>query len=285
VRRRWSGEPALPEHIERRDLGPDPRRGGRRERLAWPSGLGGTVTAIVTRPPDGRAGRPVVLHLEDRDRPEPMLERLYWDDRVKGQATVVTLAYTGAGLDANREGQVGSALIASGRSLLAERVRDLLVALLVLRDRGVVADPRQVAVVAHGFDGVLLLAAASLLPPEVGLVLDRTPVSYLGGAEVDFATPRLLAPPYHWTILPGLGLGHDLVDLLELAHPRRVLLTHPLDAAQQALGRDELDSILRRLTRTDRSHVEALTRETTRAEVFRRIARSVTGPGPDRRLP
>jgi hypothetical protein len=214
-----------------------------------------------------------------------MLERLYWDDRVKGHATVVTLAYTGAGLDATREGQVGSALIASVRSLLAERVRDVLVALLVLRDRGVVADPRQVTVVAHGFDGVLLLAAAPLLPPGVGLVLDRTPVSYLAGAEVDFATPRLLAPPYHWTILPGLGLGHDLVDLLELAHPRRVLLTHPLDAAQQALGRDELDSILRRLTRTDRSHVEALTRETTRAEVFRRIARSVTGPEPDRRVP
>src|SRR5262249_33778010 len=154
----------------------------------------------------------------------------------------------------------GSALLTSGRSLLAERVRDLLVALLVLRERGVVMDPRQVTVVAHGFDGVLLLAAAPLLPPEVGLVLDRTPVSYLAGSEVDFATPRLLAPPYHWTVLPGLGLGHDLADLLELAQPRRVLLTHPLDAAQQALGRAELDSILSRLTLTDRSHIETMTR-------------------------
>jgi hypothetical protein len=239
----------------------------------------------MTRPQDGAAMGRVVIHLEDRDHSEAQLERLYWDDRVKGHAVVVALAYTGAGLDANREGQVGSALLASGRSLLAERVRDLLVALLVLRERGIVTDPRQVTVVAHGFDGVLLLAAAPLLPPEVGLVLDRTPVSYLAGSEVDFATPRLLAPPYHWTILPGLGLGYDLADLLELAQPRRVLLTHPLDAAQQALGRAELDSILRRLTRTDRSHIETMTRERTRAEVYRRLARSGTGSGPDPQLP
>ena len=65
------------------------------------------------------------------------------------------------------------------------------------------------------------------------MVLDRTPISYLTGTETVFATPRLLAPPYHWTILPGLGNNHDLIELLELAHPRRVLLTHPLDAAQQ----------------------------------------------------
>jgi hypothetical protein len=175
---------------------------------------------------------------------------------------------------------VGSALTASGRSLLAERVRDLLVALLVLRDRGIITHPRQVALVAHGFDGVLLLAAAPLLPPEVTLILDRTPVSYLDGAELDFATPRLLAPPYHWTIIPGLGLNHDLAELLELAHPRRVLLTHPLDAAQQALGRDQLEAILGRLTRTDRSQIEALTRERTSAEVYRRIVRSATGSGP-----
>jgi hypothetical protein len=287
VRRRWSSEPALPAPIERRDLGPDPRRGGRRERLAWPSGLGGTVAAVITRPQDGAAGGRVVLHIEDRDHPEPQLERLYWDDRVKGRAVVVALASTGVGLDVNREGQVGSALLASGRSLLAERVRDLLVALLVLRERGVVVDPRQLTVVAHGFDGVVLLAAAPLLPPEVGLVLDRTPISYLAGSEVDFATPRLLAPPYHWTILPGLGRGldHDLADLLELAHPRPVLLTHPLDAAQQVLARAELDSILRRLTRTDRAHIETLAREQTRAEVYRRLARSATGSGPDPRLP
>jgi dienelactone hydrolase len=285
VRRRWSGAPALPGQVERRDLGTDPRRGGRRERMAWPSGLGGTVAAVITRPQDGAAGGRAVIHLEDRDHPEPQLERLYWDDRIKGHAVVVALAYTGAGLDANREGQVGSALLASGRSLLAERVRDLLVALLVLRERGVVTDPRQVTVVVHGLDGVLLLAAAPLLPPEVGLVLDRTPVSYLTGSEVDFATPRLLAPPYHWTVLPGLGLRHDLADLLELAQPRRVLLTHPLDAAQQALGRAELDSILGRLTRTGRSHIETMTRERTRAEVYRRLARSVTGSGPDPTLP
>ncbi len=277
VSRRWSGEPVLPENLERRDIGPDPRHGSHRERLAWPSGLGGTVTAVVTRPPDDQAGGRVVVHLKDRDRPEPRLEQLYWDDRVKGRAAVVTLAYTGAGLDANREGQLGSALMASGRSLLAERVRDLLVALLVLRERGFVTDPGRVTVVAHGFDGVLLLAAAPLLPPEVGLVLDRTPVSYLAGSEIDFATPRLLAPPYHWTILPDLGLDHDMVELLELAHPRRVLLAHPLDAARQALGREEFETLLRPLTRTDRSHVVALTRERTRAEVFRRLVQSVTG--------
>jgi hypothetical protein len=206
---------------------------------------------------------------------------LYWDDRVKGRAVVVTLTYTGAGLDASREGQVGSALLASGRSLLAERVRDLLVALLVLRERGVAAGPHRVTVLAHGFDGVMLLAAAPLLPPEVGLVLDRTPVSYLAGAEIDFAAPRLLAPPFHWTILPGLGMGHDLADLLELAHPRPVLLAHPLDAMQQALGRDQVESLLKTLTRTDRSHIETLMRERTRAEVYRRLVRSATGSGPE----
>jgi dienelactone hydrolase len=276
IRRRWSGEPSLPPSIERRDLGPDPRSGGPRERLSWPSGLGGAVTAVVARPAGGESAGHVVIHLEDRDRPQPLLERLYWDDRVKGHACVVTLAYTGATLDANREGQVGSALTASGRSLLGERARDLQVALLVLRDRGLVTDHRRVSVVAHGFDGVLLLAAVPLLPPEVALVLDRTPVSYIAGVETEFATPRLLAPPYHWTILPGLGKDHDLVELLELAYPRRVLLVHPLDAAQQALGRDEIAMLVGRLTRTDRSHVEILTRERTRAEVFRRITGWVT---------
>jgi dienelactone hydrolase len=292
VRRRWSVEPALPGRVERRDLGPDPRRGGRRERLSWPSGLGGTVAAVVTRPPEGAgagrgaaAGPRVVIHLEDRDRPEPQLERLFWDDRLKGQAVVVTLAYTGAGLDPGREGEVGSALIASGRSLLAERVRDLLVALLVLRDQGILADSRSVALVAHGFDGVLLLVAAPLLPAEATLVLDRTPVSYRAGAELDFASPRLLAPPYQWTILPGLATGHDLTELLELAHPRRVLLAHPLDAVQQVLARDQLESLLGRLTRTDRSHLETLTRERTRAEVFRQLVRSVTRSNPGRAVP
>ncbi|MDR3637886.1 MAG: acetylxylan esterase [Isosphaeraceae bacterium] len=278
IQGRSSGEPSLPPRIERRDLGPDPRSGGPRERLSWPSGLGGSVTAVVTRPPGEHGAGPVVIHLEDRDRREPQLERLYWDDRVKGRAVVVTLAYTGAALDANREGQVGSALTASGRSLLAERARDLRVALLVLQDRGIAADQRRVSLVAHGFDGALLLASAPLLPPEVGLVLDRTPISYLAGAETDFATPRLPAPPYHWTILPGLGNDHDLVELLELAHPRRVLLAHPLDAAQQALGPDELAALLGRLTRTDRSHIESLARERTRAEVFRRITGFVTEP-------
>ena len=109
IRSRWSSEPSLPQRIERRDLGPDPRSGGPRERLSWPSGLGGAVTALVTRPAGGESELPVVIHLEDRDRPEPQLERLYWNDRVKVHAVLVTLAYTGAALDANREGQVGSA--------------------------------------------------------------------------------------------------------------------------------------------------------------------------------
>jgi dienelactone hydrolase len=285
LRGRWSGAPALPARVERRDLGTDPRHGGIREWLAWPSGLGGTVTAVVARPSSAAAGGRVVVHLDDRDRPEPQLERLHWDDRVKHRATVVTLGNTGAGLKPEQEGQVSSALIASGRSLLAERVRDLLVLLLVLRDRGVVTEPRQVVVVAHGFDGVLLLAAAPSLPPEVGLVLDRTPISYLAGPELDFATPRLLAPPYHWTLLPGLGLRHDLVELLELAHPRRVLLTHPLDAAQQPLARGALDALLKPLTRTDLSHVEALTGEATRAEVLCHLAGWVAGSGTGPKAP
>jgi hypothetical protein len=115
------------------------------------------------------------------------------------------------------------------------------------------------------------------------LVVDRTPISYLAGAEVDFATPRLLAPPYHWTILPGLGSSHDLSDLIELAHPRRVLLAHPLDAAQQALGADDLAAVLRRLNRSDRSHVEALTRERARADVYRRVAARLRAAGANAR--
>ena len=131
----------------------------------------------------------------------------------------------------------------------------------------------------------MLLAAAPLLPPEVALVLDRTLVSYLAGAEVDFATLRLLAPPCHWTILPGLGTDHDVAELLELAHPRRVLLDHPPDAAQQALGRAQVDALLGPLTRADQSHIETLTREQTRAEVFRRLVRSVCGSDAGARLP
>jgi hypothetical protein len=59
-------------------------------------------------------------------------------------------------------------------------------------------------------------------------------------------------------------------------------LTHPLDAAQQALGRDQLATLLGRLSRTDRSHVEALSREGTRAEVYGRLVRSVIDAGPER---
>src|SRR5437660_530074 len=113
------------------------------------------------------------LDLPDRaipppgDGPHPR-ERLgcYRDGDLPAGAT---LAYTGAGLDPTREGQVGSALIASGRSLLAERVRDLLVALLFLRERRNGHDPGPLVLVGHGFDGVLLLAAAPLLPPEARL--------------------------------------------------------------------------------------------------------------------
>jgi hypothetical protein len=56
------------------------------------------------------------------------------------------------------------------------------------------------------------------------------------------------------------------------------VLTHPLDAAQQALDRDSLRTLVARLTRADRSHVDAMTREHTRAEVYRRLIRSITGP-------
>lgn len=278
IRQRWSAEPTTPSHVEHRELGPDPRRGGRRERLSWTSGLGGTVTAVVTRGADLQAGAPVVIHLEDRDRPQPQLERFYWDDLIKGRAVVVSLGYTGAGLAPNVEAQVGSALIASGRSLLAERVRDLVVALRVLREERVLNGSGRLSLVAHGFDGVLLLAASPFLPSDTTLVLDRTPISYLAGPEVDFSSTKVLAPPYHWTILPGLASRHDLVELLELAHPRRVVLTHPRDAAQEALGRERLDSLLGRLARTDRTQIESLTSERTRAEVLRKIVEAVAPP-------
>ncbi len=113
----------------------------RRERLSWASGLGGKVTATISRPQEGAESRSVILCL-DRDRSLPELERLYWDDRFRSYATVVNLAYTGQELDPAREGQVGSALIAAGRSLLAERVRDVLVTLAVLRERNVLGEAR-----------------------------------------------------------------------------------------------------------------------------------------------
>lgn len=272
IRARWSGEPALPARVTHRDFETDSRHNTTRQRLSWPSGLGGSVSAVVSRLPAARAGDRVVIHLEDRDQPEPQLERLYWDDRVRGAATVVTLAFTGASLEPRSEGQVGSALLSSGRSLLAERVRDVLVAIEVLREQKVITDLGKVMLMGHGFDGVaLLVASASSLAP-VDVILDRTPITYNVGSELDFATPRLLAPPYHWTILPGLATHHDLSDLLELPYPRKVVLAHPRDAAQAALGREELDQILARLTRTDRSHIDGLTREHTRAEVFRKLA-------------
>ncbi|WP_406697493.1 CocE/NonD family hydrolase [Singulisphaera sp. Ch08] len=277
VRRRWSGEPAVPERVEHRDLGIDPVRNHRRERLSWASGLGGGVTATISRPQDGGENGPVILRL-DRDRSEPELERLYWADRFRSYATVVDLSYTGQGLEPSREGQVGSALITAGRSLLAERVRDLLVTLTVLRQRDVVGKSRPLFLYGHGFDGVLLLLAAPLLPDDACLILDQTPVTYLAGAEADFSTSRLLAPPYHWTILPNLARDQDLIEVIGQARPRRILLTHPLDAAQQQLGQDELSALLGRSSRTDHA-METLTRERTRAEVFHRLNEVMTVPG------
>lgn len=73
------------------------------------------------------------------------------------------------------------------------------------------------------------------------------------------------------------------MELLELAHPWRIPLPHPLDAARQALGCAVLDSIPRRFTHTDRSQIEDLTLERTRAEVFRRLVQPVFGSGSVRR--
>src|SRR5262249_2024214 len=153
----------------------DPQWGFARAQLTWASGLGGEVTATVTRPA-GEAAKParrLVVRLE-RDRIVPERDRLTWDGAIRARATVVDLAYTGKTLAPAQEGQVGTALLASGRSLLAERVRDLLVALQVLRDQQLADERTELAIYVHGFDGVLALFAALFLPENAGLVLDRT---------------------------------------------------------------------------------------------------------------
>lgn len=278
LRARWSGEPKLPETVKHQDLGVDASRLFRREQLSWTSGVGGPVTAAVTVPLEMEGARPVVVRL-DRDRLVPAFEQLYWTDRVRASATVVDFEYTGKRLTPTQEGQVGTALVTSGRSLLAERARDLLVLLQVLRQRQLVTAQTRLVLYGHGFDGVLLLATLPLLPDQAQVVLDETSITYTEGADLDFATRDLLAPPAHWTILPGLARHGDLAGLLVETGSRRVLLLQPLDSAQQRLGKDQLRRLLP-TTRSGRSaRVEALTREAGRRESFAALNHWVTGSG------
>lgn len=265
LRQRWSGEPVLPVSVTHRDLGVDASRLYRRDQLSWPSGLGGPVNAALTLPLEADARRVVVVRL-DRDRLVPAFEQLYWTDQIRNRATVVDLEYTGKRLTPVQEGQVGTALLTSGRSLLAERARDLLVLLQVLRQRGLLTDQSRLVLYGHGFDGVLLLAAAPLLPAKAQYVLDETPLTYMQGSDLDFTTRDLLAPPLHWTILPGLARNRDLSDLLADGAPRCFLLLQPLDAAQQRLGKDQVKRL-----RND--SVEILPREMERRESFARFVR------------
>lgn len=273
IRERWSGEPDLPKNLATATLEPDPRRLFRRWRWSWASGLGGQITARVTAPFDPRGVKPRVVVRLDRDRQVPPLEQLYWDDQIRTAATVVDFDYTGKGLSPVQEGQVGSALVCAGRSLLAERARDLLVLLRVLEREKHLGPETELTLVGHGFDGVLLLAAAPLLPERARLVLDETPITYREGAEIDFRTPLLLAPPVHWTILPGVAQGRDLSDLLAEAHPRHVLLLHPLDSAQQRMSRAEVARLLP--SRSGRGAVEALAREVPRHRALAALAGEV----------
>lgn len=280
IRARWSGEPSLPAEIKRQDLGPDPHQLAGRLRLSWASGLGGTVSALVSRPTSAGSGaRSRLVVRLDRDRQLPQFERLHWDDQVRTSATVVELSYTGRTLPAAQEGQVGSALVASGKSLLAERVRDLLVLLKVLNQERLVTEHTPAVFYGHGFDGVLLLTAAPMLPEGAQLVLDGTPITYRQGAELDFTTSDLLAPPAHWTILPNLARTWDLPDLLRFAAPRNVLLAYPRDAAQAPLSQAAARRLFQTETSSRRGSVETMTYEGGRRKVLARLAELVRGEG------
>jgi dienelactone hydrolase len=275
LRARWSGEPSLPASVTRREAGVDTSRIFRREQWSWASGLGGAVSAAVTLPEGTDAARAVVVRL-DRDRLVPAFEQLYWTDQIRSAATVVDLGYTGKRLTPVQEGQVGTALLASGRSLLSERARDLLVLLRVLRQRELLQERTRLVFYGHGFDGVLLLAAAPLLPENAQLVLDETPLTYREGADLDFTTRDLLAPPAHWTLLPDLARHGDLPGLLAGAAPRRFLLLQPQDSAQQTMSRMTVRRLLADHARKREAQVEVISRETERRESLARFARLVT---------
>jgi hypothetical protein len=272
IRSRWSSAPSLPPDVVHRDLGPNPSRLFGRRQLTWTSAIGGPITARVTQPPAGAPTKPKVIIRLDRDRHVPQLEELYWDDQIRPIATVIDFDYTGKRLTPVQEGQVGAALLTSGRSLLAERARDLLVLLLALEKERLLGSDADLVLVGHGFDGVLLLTTAPLLPARARLVLDETSITYTQGADIDFTTPTLLAPPAHWTILPNLARGRDLSALLAEAAPRKTLLLHPQDAAQQRLTRNELERLLGRLPQQERGAITTLTRQATRREALAALA-------------
>lgn len=276
IRSRWSGSPAPPRISEMGEGDADGMSLYQRDSLGWPSAVGGPVAVRVSRPlaaPD-QSAQHVVVRLE-RDRLVPQLDQLYWDERIRTRCTVLEPAYTGRGLAPAVEAQVAAALLVSGRSLLAERVRDLLTALEAARAQYLLLPDSSLTLVGRGFDGILLLHAAPFLPESTRLVLDHTPITYLQGAELDFTTPELTAPPAHWTLLPGFARDHDLSELLEVAAPRRVLLLHPQDSAQNVLSTVDAAALLARLDRTDRSHLEVLAREAPRGTCLRRLAEFV----------
>ncbi len=280
IRSRWSGKVVLPESVDRKPLGEDRSHFSSQEQLTWKSGLGGTVTALVSVPLDpalaAAARKNLVLRLHG-DRETDRLERYYWNDRIRTHATVVELAYTGKTLNTHQTGQIATALLSSGRSLLAERVRDILVALEVVRDADLVTPQPQLTLVGHHYDGPLLLFAAPLLPDHAHLVLDRPQITYRLGAEVDLATDELDAETAHWTVLPGFAQRLDLADLLTLASPRGITLYHPLDAARTALSADAWDQLARESHLAESTRVHWLGASVPRIELLRRLNQLVTG--------
>ena len=170
------------------------------------------------------------------------MERLWWDDRVRANAVTIDLQYTGRRLAPAVVGQVGSALVGAGRSLLAERVRDIRMAVQVV-EREAPAPRRGWVVVARGFDAAPALMAHPSLPRGTRLVLADAPVTYRKGTVINFATPDLEAPPIHWSILPGIASRGDLLDLLvQVPAPLRLVLA-PRDSGGTPLSGADVRAI------------------------------------------
>jgi dienelactone hydrolase len=280
IRSRWSGKVTLPEKVARKTLGPDRSLLASRERLTWQSGLGGEVTALVSVPLDktlaAKARKNLVLRLHG-DRETDRLERYYWNDRIRTHATVVELSYTGKTLNTHQTGQIATALLASGRSLMAERVRDILVALAFVGGSNLVAKNHELTVVGHHYDGPLLLVAAPLLPKHAHLVLDRTQITYRHGSEVDLGTDELGAETAHWNVLPYLARRLDLADLLDLAYPRNITLYHPLNSARHPLSSDAWKQLSGGLDPEKRRHIHMIGADSPRIVLLRHLNHLVTG--------
>ncbi|QDU94857.1 alpha/beta hydrolase family protein [Lignipirellula cremea] len=281
IRQRWSQPVASPQNVQQESLGPDRSHFSQQERIHWTSGLGGKVSVLVTTPLDptmtAAARKQLVVRLHG-DGEADRLEKYYWNDRIRTHATVVELTYTGKSLNPHETGQIATALLSSGKSLLAERVRDLLVTLAVVDDLDLVDEGHNLTLLGHGYDGPLLLAAAPLLPENAHLLLDRSQVSYAVGPEVDLETEELGAETAHWTVLPNLARRLDLADLVEIAQPRRITLFHPLDAARQPLATADWQALLPAAQADASARVEVLGADRPRRELFRRLNQIVTFP-------